>query len=110
MEIWPTTLPLPEQTGYTESRANNILRTQMEAGAPKQRRRYTAVFTSVKFQMTLTQAQSTVLIDFYDTVGAASFAWTNPRTGASVTARFIEPPILTAKDNYFLGSVALEIL
>ena len=110
MEVWPSTLPLPEQEGYNEVQANNILRTAMDAGAPKQRRRYTAVYTTVKFQMTLTSTQTTTLMSFYNLVGAGSFYWTHPRTSASVTARFIEPPILTAKANYFLANVTLEVL
>jgi len=110
METWPTSLPLPEQAGYSEQQANNILRTQMDAGAPKQRRRYTAVYTTVKFQMTLTSAQTATLMSFYNLVGAGSFYWTHPRTGASVTARFTEPPILSAKDNHILANVTLEVL
>jgi len=110
METWPTSLPLPEQAGYSEQQANNILRTQIDAGAPKQRRRYTAVYTTVKFQMTLTSAQTSTLMSFYNRVGAGNFTWTHPRTSASVTARFIEPPILSAKDNHILVGVTLEVL
>jgi len=110
METWPTSLPLPEQAGYSEQQANNILRTQMDAGAPKQRRRYTAVYTTVKFQMTLTSVQTSTLMSFYNLVGAGNFTWTHPRTSASVTARFIDSPILTAKDNHILAGVTLEVL
>mgnify|MGYP001156493400 CR=1 FL=1 len=110
MEVWPSTLPLPEQEGYNEVQANNILRTAMDAGAPKQRRRYTAVYTTVKFQMTLTSTQTTTLMSFYNLVGAAAFTWTHPRTGTPVTARFTEPPILSAKDNHILAGVTLEVL
>ena len=110
MEVWSSTLPLPEQEGYNEVQANNILRTTMDAGAPKQRRRYTAVYTTIKFQMTLTGAQTTTLMSFYNLVGAGSFTWKHPRTSASVTARFMEPPILTAKANYLLASITLEVL
>ena len=110
MAVWPSTLPLPEQEGYNEAQANNILRTTMDAGAPKQRRRYTAVYTTVKFQMTLTSTQTTTLMSFYNLVGADAFTWTHPRTSASVTARFIEPPILSAKDNHILAGVTLEVL
>ena len=110
METWPTSLPLPEQAGYSEQQANNILRTQIDAGAPKQRRRYTAVYTTVKFQMTLTSAQTSTLMSFYNRVGAGNFTWTHPRTSASVTARFTEPPVLTAKANYFLANVTLEVV
>ena len=42
--------------------------------------------------------------------GAASFTFTHPRTAASVTARFIEPPSYVANGPFYTVSVKLEIL
>ena len=40
---WPTTLPLPAIDGYSLHPGEAILRTEMEAGPARQRRRYTQV-------------------------------------------------------------------
>ena len=41
--FWPTTLPLPSIEGYGLHPGEAILRTEMEAGPARQRRRYTQV-------------------------------------------------------------------
>ena len=41
--FWPTTLPLPSVEGYGLHPGEAILRTEMEAGPARQRRRYTQV-------------------------------------------------------------------
>ena len=41
--LWPTTLPLPSIEGYGLHPGEAILRTEMEAGPARQRRRYTQV-------------------------------------------------------------------
>ncbi len=41
--VWPDTLPLPTVQGYAVQPEDAILRTEMEAGLARQRRRFTNV-------------------------------------------------------------------
>jgi len=111
MQTWPSTLPNPDYEGFVEQMTNNILRTSMDAGAPKQRRRFTAVFRQIKFSLKkLTSAQRDTLIFFYNTVGAGEFYWTDPVDGITKTARFIEPPSFSGDESLINANISIEVL
>ncbi len=113
--VWPASLPQKFlQQGYREGFADVLLRTRMDAGPDKVRRRFTAAPRPVRGTMAMTGAQVATLESFFDTTlqgGALPFDWTHPRTGAAVTCRFIEPPEVLAKstDRYRV-SLVLEVL
>lgn len=93
---WPVTLPQDVLVqGYAEAFPSTTLRTQMDAGPAKTRRRFTASVRPLRVTMPLTRAQVALLDTFYtDTLegGALEFTWTHPRTLAAVTLRFVSPP------------------
>jgi hypothetical protein len=103
---WPGALPaLPLIEVYSETMADAKLRTEMDAGPAKVRRRYTSVprRETVKLRMTSTQltaASPNGFDAFYvtDTAhGATEFTWANPRAPSSaVTMRFIGVPTYSA--------------
>ncbi|MEN6538924.1 MAG: hypothetical protein ABFC67_04865 [Mizugakiibacter sp.] len=101
---WPATLPPPiadNSTAY--SGVSNVLRTEMDAGVAKVRRRFTAVATPFACTLRLTQAQYQTLITFYATTlqDALPFDWTDFRTGVTATYRFVQRPA----GQYIQGSV-----
>jgi hypothetical protein len=114
MATWPASLPYPALNTLKETPPENTIRTQMEKGPAKLRRRTTANVRPLSFTLKLTPAQVTTLDDFFTTTtfsGAVEFTYTHPRTGASVTARFTEPPTYSEVGGaIYNAAVALEIL
>jgi hypothetical protein len=112
---WPATLPQKVlQRGYEEESPNLIVRTDMDAGPAKIRRRHTAGVRPIKGKQIMTAAQVETLDEFYvDTLkgGAERFYWTSPRTGASVEFRFVEKPKWTkAGGGKYSVDLSLEIM
>lgn len=116
MATWPASLPqTPLIDGYQEAFPDVRLRTVMDAGPAKMRRRYTAAVTPIECRMVLTAAQVATLKTFYDTTltgGTASFSWSNPRTSSAVTFRFAEVPIVSRISGsiYYSAPLSLEIM
>jgi hypothetical protein len=95
MPTWPSTLPQNQFIGLTEQRQDPRLRTQMDAGPAKMRRRYTATVRtfSVPIELNGTQRQAFDTFWITDTQeGSLSFSWTDPVTDSAVTFRFVSPP------------------
>lgn len=114
MSVWPTTLPKPMNESFSENMANNVIRSSMDRGPAKVRRRTTANIREIAFSMMLTETQLTALETFYNVTtvgGAAEFDYTHPRTGVIESARFKEPfSYRDTNSNLFTASVSLEIL
>lgn len=114
MASWPGTLPqLPLIQSYKETTPNVTIRTTMDAGPAKVRRRFTAGVRTINVEFLLTSAQTQTLDDFYQTTlsgGSLSFTWVNPRTGGSESCRFVQPPEYISNSGYFRSSFSLEIL
>lgn len=98
MATWPGTLPTFQHflvDGFLETAPYNVIRTEMEIGPAKIRRRGTAAPEVFSGAMHLTTAQVATFRTFYDSTvnyGADAFDTVHPRTGSSVSARFIGPP------------------
>lgn len=110
---WPTTLPVPRQEGYSESPPNNTIRSRIDSGAAKVRRRFTAGVRQLTVAYALTQTEVGYLDTFYVTTsksGSLAFNYTHPRTGATVEARFLEPPVYSDFNWLALATVKLEVL
>lgn len=87
---WPTTLPQQPEKGYAETVGLNILRTPVDMGPAKQRRRSRRPDT-LSLQYTLTQAQVTRLDTFIldELDGTTRFGFPHPRKNTVVEARVI---------------------
>ncbi len=112
MANWPT-LPKPIQSGYQETPPDLTIRTTMDTGPVKVRRRFTAGYRIFSLTYHLTKSEATTLDNFYVTTtmgGAIEFTWTNPRTDASCTARFVSAPIYTNSDYEVDAKVQIEVL
>ncbi len=114
MAIWPATLPqTPLQSGYEEGTINTSIRSSMEVGPAKIRRRISAGVKEVKFQFLFTSTQLSTFIEFYeDTLmsGAVHFTWNHPRTGVNEKWRFKKSPNWGKNGSYYLTNLELEIL
>ncbi len=114
MATWPVTLPPPALNTLRESPPRNVIRSNMDKGPAKTRRRTTANIRPLSFSLNLTEAQVQTLDDFFVTTlfsGADEFDYTHPRTGAPVTVRFVQEPEYSEREGvlYNVG-IALEIL
>lgn len=88
--VWPPALPQSPQDSFSGSKAVNVLRTPMDAGPAKMRRRSAGVETmSCTFYMT--NAQIALLDEFIEEtiMATARFAFKHPRTQAIVEARIV---------------------
>jgi hypothetical protein len=95
--VWPASLPqrFLQDPGTSEQPPDVILESQMDAGPPKARRRFTAGFRMVGGSLALTHVQRATLDDFFmNTVqgGALPFDWIHPITSAPATFRFMPQP------------------
>lgn len=113
--VWPVTLPeAPLLEGFQETAAATAIRTDMEQGPAKVRRRTTAGVGKLSMRYLLSKAEVVALETFYDATlggGALSFSFTHPRTGASLSCRFTEPPqYVTTNGDHFLAALTLETL
>ena len=63
--VWPPTLPLPTVQGYSVQPEDAILRTEMEAGLARQRRRFTNVPTKVSVRWIMRRDQYAIFEGWY---------------------------------------------
>ena len=114
--VWPVGLPqLTAVEGYGEAPPDTALRTNMDAGPAKVRRRSTAGIRPLSVQFDLDAAQVETLDAFYVATlqgGALSFDWVHPRTQAAATLRFVQPPAYRphGSDAAWRAVVQLEVL
>ena len=109
---------LPENlfvSGYGQSLPAVTIKSEMDAGPSKIRRRFTAGVEPVSGTMVLTAAQLATFDTFFNTTllgGSLRFSWTKPPVhSAACEMRFTEVPNWTSLggDNYEV-SLSLEVL
>lgn len=114
MTTWPTGLPKALLAGYNDSLPDNTIRSEMDVGAAKLRRRSTSAVANLSFTILLTGSQLDDLEEFYLATtrgGTLSFTMTHPRKGGTITARFKSPPQSSPLGNgRYNATVALEVL
>jgi len=98
MAVWPGTLPDFFQVGgFVETGAVNTIRSTMDVGPDKLRRRTTTGIRRHQGDMWLTEAQYALMRTFYeDTHAFGSLSFTmDDAHGTNRTFRFITPPKYT---------------
>ena len=115
MAVWPASLPQTLlQASYKEMLPRTKIRTEMDAGPPKMRRRYTAAPRPLQATQNLTTTQVTDLKTFHNTTllgGTLAFDWTDPIAGGTVSFRFVsEPEIVPLSGRYYRAAYELEIM
>lgn len=116
MAAWPGTLPqVPLADGFSESHPELAIRTNMDVGPAKVRRRQTAGVITMTCNFRLTTAQRATLVTFWQTTiagGASTFTWVHPITSAAITCRMVNPPQFTplSRGLYWRASLVIEVL
>jgi hypothetical protein len=115
--VWPIALASVafEPGGFTEKWPDTTLRTAMEVGEAKQRRRFTSAPSPIEGTIMIRADQVPVLEAFWgDTLGngALRFQWAHPRTQALATLRFTARPEIspTAGGAWWRAQLKLELL
>lgn len=103
--------------GIAYTPASNVIRTPMDAGVAKARRRFTAVPETLTFNLVITEEQLQVLQDFVEITlsDVLPFDWIDFRkpTGTAVTYRFTKRPTFTprsAAGNRWVAAIEVEQL
>lgn len=115
MPTWPTELPQsPLLDNYDETFQQEFIRSEMDAGPVKQRRRFSASSTHIRASLIVTSSQLDDLRFFYDIDilgGSLAFSWVHPRTSEAVSMRFVSPySISPISGNIYRVTMELEIL
>ena len=100
METWPSNVNTNLlQDGFTQQAKDNRIRSSVEAGIDKLRRRYTTPIVNSSYQLILTYTEYEYLETFYNTTlqgGVSSFNFTDPATFITHEYRFLSPPSYSA--------------
>lgn len=94
--VWPASLPCPtDQSVQYQALVEPVLSTSMETGAPKRRRRFTAVPEQFSCTVYLTQDQCVALDQFVQNTlsDVLPFDWKHFRTGDPATYVFNKRPV-----------------
>jgi hypothetical protein len=116
MPSWPSDLPpRPLVQGFSETAPTLAVRSPMDVGPAKVRRRATAGVTQLKSAFRLSAAQRASLLTFWQTTlqgGALSYSWTHPISGAGITCRIVEPPAFepVAGGRFWNAALSIEVL
>jgi hypothetical protein len=115
MAEWPFSLPQkPLLEGYEEREPNTLIRTEMDAGPVKTRRRFTAGVRLIRVAFHLTESQKTTLSTFYRSTlqdGALRYDWTPPGFASVVECRITEPPVYRAlRPDLWRAEFPVEVL
>lgn len=97
-ETWPLGTEL-NVSGFGQKQQANTIRTTMEAGVDKLRRRYSSPIRNVSGSLILSFDDYETLEDFYNVTlagGVLSFNFPDQATGVLYEHRFLETPSYTA--------------
>lgn len=109
MVTWPSGLTITRDS-FSETPPDRVIRTQMESGFDKVRRRSSATSRIITFKLFLSADDVDALDAFYLSNDAVRFDFTDPRTGDDVEARFMSPPTYQTSETMWVASINLEIL
>jgi len=112
---WDNSLPqIFFVSGYSQSFSNVTIKSDMDAGPAKIRRRFTAGVEPVSGTMIMTAAQLATFDTFYNSTllgGSLRFSWTKPPAhSVACEMRFVENPSWTKVEDEYEVSLSLEVL
>jgi len=111
---WPANVPLSFLHGtYQEAMPDGRLRTEMDTGPAKLRRRTTAAPRPMAGTIHIDGTQLTILVNFWTMTtyyGTLAFTFTHPYFGNTVLARFVEAPRWRTVGADYQVELSLEVL
>ena len=112
---WPTELPqLVDEESYQGTAGDNVLRTQMDVGPPKQRLHTRVSGREVTLAVYLDQSEyKEHFLPFWKEAiaeGALNFEWSDPATEETAEIRVTGPYREIAEEGYLLVEIPGEIV
>lgn len=111
---WPETLPQALlMDSYEESAPDVLIKSNVETGPAKVRRRVTAAIRPIKGHQIMNDEQLGIFKVFFNSTlygGAMRFTWTDPTGDDPVEMRFVDAPSWASQDGYYRVEMNLEIL
>lgn len=110
---WPPMLPCPLMDGYSDGVQPNVIRSDMDVGPQKLRRRSTADTVNISFNLLLKSSDVSVLDAFYRVEtksGTLPFNFVHPRTKQTVECRFLSAPSYGSRSGWYSANISLEVL
>jgi hypothetical protein len=111
---WPDYLPSALlEDGFGKQPQSNVIRTAMDAGPKKARRRYTATAVKYSGKQVFDAAELMVFEQFYHTVladGVLRFSFADPVTGETAEFRFAEDYAVASAGGLYEVQMSLERL
>jgi hypothetical protein len=99
IETWPSNLQqLINEQGFQIEFGETTLRSEMDVGPQKVRRRYTKPVDEYSTSINIFQSDATAFKQFFNTTlngGATSFYFNDPFTGTLEVFRFSKPPTIS---------------
>lgn len=96
---WPGTLPQTMRLGMVETHQAGFVRTPMDAGPAKTRKRFTFTSRVQTGTMMMTETQRETFETFFTTtleMGSVTFRFNDPNDGQLYEWKFMDPPKFTA--------------
>lgn len=113
-EEWPTSLPQkPRRDGYQEDPGTSDIRSPMDVGVAKVRRRFTAPIRVFSWSFEMTTAQLATFETFWETIGLTqtfNFAGGDPRTGDARNYRLTDSPKFSSIGPDWIVSLKVEVV
>lgn len=109
MAVWPATVPILKP-GHKESPPERAIRSPMDVGPAKVRKRSSAAVRDIQIRMKLNDSQLQDFDEFYDENETLAFDFTDPRTDTVKRARFNGRPSYDMDEALWDVSVSLEYL
>lgn len=109
MSVWPNKFRILRDS-FTEGLPNRVIKSQMDVGPAKKRRRTVLASYTVNFNCHIEMSDVDEFREFYLDNDVGNFDFTHPRTGNTLTARFNSVPSLTLNETFYECNVELEIM
>lgn len=109
MATWPSTIKVTREN-YTETPPDRVVKSSMDIGPQKIRKRSSSAPRTVSLRLFLTDALLETLDDFFTENEALVFTFTDPRTNTSKRARFTAPPTYGLNETMWDVSIKMEYL
>lgn len=109
MVAWPESLPITRDN-YREKPPSRGIRSNMDIGPDKLRKRSTVAVRGITLRLMLTDAQLDIFDEFYDENETLVFDFVDPRTGNTKRTRFVEVSDYDLQETMWVVALKLEYL
>lgn len=109
MTLWPDKFVILRES-FSETPADRVIRSQMDVGPAKKRRRTVLGMKNISFTVQVSITDYEDFEQFYLDNDVGVFDFKHPRTGNTVQARFVSVPTGELNETVYRIPVRLEIM